>query len=97
LSSITRGTRFDKLFTGIVIGPADRPSFIDDTDQSGKGGSGQRIRLNLITSDYWKVRGGSAKEAKERKGGGAPCTTRTCDLLVRSLTRVQHLVGSSVV
>ena len=32
--------RFDKLFTGIVIGPPDRPSFIDDTDQSGKGGIG---------------------------------------------------------
>ena len=63
-----RGTgvgRFDKLFTGIVIGPPDRPSFIDDTDQSGKGGVGPEDTGEL---DYERLLEG-ARRSRERERG----------------------------
>jgi hypothetical protein len=58
-------TRFDKLFTGIVIGPPDRPSFIDDTDQSGKGGIGPEDTGEL---DYERLLEG-ARRSRERERG----------------------------
>ena len=55
-------TRFDKLFTGIVIGPPDRPSFIDDTDQSGKGGIGPEDTGEL---DYERLLEGARRSRSE--------------------------------
>jgi hypothetical protein len=73
LSSITRGTRFDKLFTGIVIGPADRPSFIDDTDQSGKGGIGPADTFEL---DYERL----LESARRFREGGERTERGWCAL-----------------
>ena len=58
-------TRFDKLFTGIVIGPPDRPSFIDDTDQSGKGGIGPEDTGEL---DYERLLEGARRSRERDKG-----------------------------
>ncbi len=62
-------SRFDKLFTGIVIGPMDRPanrpSFIDDTDQSGKGGIGPEDTGEL---DYEHLLEGARRSRERDKG-----------------------------
>jgi hypothetical protein len=68
-----KGTRFDKLFTGIVIGPADRPSFIDDTDQSGKGGIGPADTFEL---DYERL----LESARRFREGGERTERGWCAL-----------------
>ena len=57
--------RFDKLFTGIVIGPADRPSFIDPNDRTGTEGIGPADTGEL---DYERLLK-DARRSRERERG----------------------------
>jgi len=55
--------------------------------------AGNSLRMNNLAGlSTISLRNGSAAnsalEVIEAKGVGAPCRTRTCDLLVRSVTRV---------
>jgi Virulence-associated protein E len=76
----TAPTRFDKLFTGIVIGKADRPSFIPEGDRTGTEGigpedTGEAEYERLLeaaqnsTRKYWRARRGSNPRPTASKAG----------------------------
>ena len=69
-------TRFDQLFSGIAV---PRPSFIE----YGNRGVEHLTPEDTFDADYGQL---LERVCKVTVRGGAPCTTRTCDLLVRSQT-----------